>query len=190
MTDLKKFILASRSPRRKELLEKCGIIFECIPADIDETLDPSVSLRDAVEDLSFRKASAILCQHPDAVVIGSDTIVTLDGEVLGKPSDRNDACRMLEMLSGRKHEVITGFCMISSKRSFCTSSVAEVTFAQMSQQEIADYAASGECDDKAGAYAIQGIGGRFITHIDGDYYSIMGLPVHLVYEELKNASLY
>ena len=184
MTDLKKFILASRSPRRKELLEKCGIIFECIPADIDETLDPSVSLREAVENLSFRKASAILCQHPDAVVIGSDTIVTLDGEVLGKPSDRNDACRMLEMLSGRKHEVITGFCMISSKRSFCTSSVAEVTFAQMSQQEIADYAASGECDDKAGAYAIQGYFAKHIDHIEGSYENVIGFPGARIEKEI------
>ena len=122
-----------------------------------------------------------------AFIIAKELLAKTDGNIVFSPVG---LCRMLEMLSGRKHEVITGFCMISSKRSFCTSSVAEVTFAQMSQQEIADYAASGECDDKAGAYAIQGIGGRFITHIDGDYYSIMGLPVHLVYEELKNASLY
>ena len=190
MKELKKFILASRSPRRKELLSKCGIIFECIPADIDETLDASLSLQKAVEDLSFRKASAILDVYPDATVIGSDTIVTLDGEILGKPKDRNDAIRMLAELSGKQHEVITGLCILSNHRCYRNSSVARVTFAQLSQKEIEEYAASGECDDKAGAYAIQGLGGKFITHIDGDYYSIMGLPLNMVYEELKNASLY
>ena len=91
MKEFKRFILASRSPRRKELLEKCGITFDCIPADIDETLYTSLSLTEAVEDLSFRKASAILAENEDAIVIGSDTIVTIDGEVLGKPADRKDA---------------------------------------------------------------------------------------------------
>lgn len=190
MKEFKRFILASRSPRRKELLEKCGITFDCIPADIDETLDTSLSLTEAVEDLSFRKASAILAENEDAIVIGSDTIVTIDGEVLGKPADRKDACRMLGMLSGRSHEVITGLCILSRKRCYRNSSVAKVAFAEMDEIEIVEYTASGECDDKAGAYAIQGLGGKYITHIDGDYYSIMGLPLNMVYEELKNASLY
>lgn len=190
MNGNKKVILASRSPRRKELLEKCGIEFSCMPADIDETLNQTLPLHQAVEDLSYRKAAAILKDHMDAIVIGSDTIVTLDGVVLGKPKDRHDACRMLQKLSGKEHQVITGLCMISRDRCFRTSSIAKVTFAGLDQEEIEAYVNSGECDDKAGAYAIQGIGGKFITHIDGDYYAIMGLPLNTVYEELKNISLY
>lgn len=186
----KKFILASRSPRRKELLEKCGITFECEPADIDETLDETLSLQEAVKDLSFRKADAILKEHPESIIIGSDTIVTLDGKVLGKPVDREDAKNMLRKLSGRTHQVITGLCILSSSRRYCNASVSDVTFMNMSEEEIDAYVQSGECDDKAGAYGIQGLGGKYITHISGDYYAIMGLPLNMVYEELKNTSLY
>lgn len=187
---MKKLILASQSPRRRELLEKCGIPFICEPADIDETITEGNDLSDEIRRLSRRKAEAVLALHPDAVIIGSDTIVAVDGKVLGKPQDRNEAREMLQMLSGNTHQVITGLCVISSSRCFQDVSVSHVTFAPLSSDEIDAYVSSGECDDKAGAYAIQGGAGRFITNIDGDYYAIMGLPLNSVYEELKNISLY
>ena len=187
---MKKLILASQSPRRRELLEKCGIPFTCEPADIDESLNEENDLAEEVKGLSLRKAKAVLKKHPDAIVIGSDTIVTADGKVLGKPADREDACRMLAMLSGRSHEVITGLCIMSTKRIYQDVSVSHVTFAPLSEEEILNYVSSGECDDKAGAYAIQGGAGKFITRIDGDYYAIMGLPLNSVYKELKNISDY
>ena len=190
MKGMRKIILASKSPRRKELLEKCGIAFACMPMDTDESLEEGNTLEEKIRLLSERKAEARLAVNPDAVVIGSDTIVTLDGEILGKPADHEDAKRMLRELSGRTHQVITGVCIVSSKRKYSDVSVSDVTFAPLSEEEIDGYVSSGECDDKAGAYAIQGIGGRFITHISGDYYAIMGLPLNLVYEELKNLDLY
>ena len=187
---MKKIILASKSPRRKELLEKCGIEFECIPMDIDESLNEGNTLEEKIMILSEKKASACLNAYPDAVVIGSDTIVTVDDQILGKPKNREEAKEMLRELSGRTHRVITGVCIISSARRYIDVSVSEVTFAPLGEEEINAYVESGECDDKAGAYAIQGLGGKFITHIAGDYYAIMGLPLNLVYEELKNLSLY
>lgn len=182
--------MASKSPRRKELLEKCGIPFECMPMDIDESLEQGETLEEKIRILSEKKAMACLEEHPDSVVIGSDTIVTVDEKILGKPADRQEAYAMLRELSGRTHRVITGVCIVSAKRKYSDVSVSEVTFADLSDEEIHAYTASGECDDKAGAYAIQGLGGKFITHISGDYYSIMGLPLNLVYEELKNLPLY
>ncbi len=190
MNGMKKIILASKSPRRKELLEKCGIAFACMPMDIDESLNEGETLEDKIRLLSRRKAQACLDTHPEAVVIGSDTIVTLDEKILGKPKNREDAKRMLRELSGRTHRVITGLAVISSRRCYTDVSVSEVTFAPLSEKEIEDYAASGECDDKAGAYAVQGLGGKFITRISGDYYAIMGLPLHLVYEQIKQLDSY
>lgn len=187
---MKKLILASQSPRRRELLEKCGIPFTCEPADIDETIDDSRDLSEEIKRLSLAKAAVILKKHPDAVVVGSDTIVAVDGKVLGKPKDRMEARKMLKMLSGHTHQVITGLSVLSSSRQFQDVSISHVTFAPLSDDEIGAYVSSGECDDKAGAYAIQGGAGKFITNIDGDYYAIMGLPLNSVYEELKNISDY
>lgn len=187
---MKQIVLASKSPRRKELLEKCGISFTADPADIDETLVRSLSFEEAIKELSFRKAEAVLKRNDDAIVIGSDTIVTIDGEILGKPEDRSDAKRMLSLLQGRTHRVITGICILSKNRCYQDVSVSEVTFAEMDENEIETYVKTGECDDKAGSYGIQGFGGRYVTEIRGDYYAIMGLPLNKVYEELKNISLY
>lgn len=187
---MKQLILASQSPRRKEILEKCNIPFQCIPADIDETLQKDVSLYKAVKELSFSKANAILKQYPDAIVIGSDTIVALNGIPLGKPKTKEKAYAMLKRLQGNTHEVITGLAFVSNKKTFKDVSVSKVTFANMTDEEIYAYIDTGECYDKAGAYGIQGYGGRYITHIEGDFYSIMGLPLHLVYKELKNIRLY
>ncbi|MBR2067991.1 MAG: septum formation protein Maf [Solobacterium sp.] len=187
---MKRLILASQSPRRKELLEKCGYSFICIPADVDEIIDESKPLEKEIERLALKKAETILTMYPDAIVIGSDTIVVLDNKILGKPKNHVEARRMLNSLSNKKHSVITGLCIISNQKKYITSTTSHVSFAKMSEEEIDAYIATGECDDKAGAYAIQGYGARYIQGIEGDYYSIMGLPLHLVYEELKNMYAY
>lgn len=187
---MKRLILASQSPRRKELLEKCGVPFVTEPADIDETLETEGPLEEQIKMLSRRKAAAVLSLHPDAVVLGSDTIVAVNGMILGKPADEEEAASMLRQLAGRTHQVITGVCLISSRREYLGVSVSDVTFAPMTEEEISDYISTGECMDKAGAYGIQGYGGRYITHIRGDFYAIMGLPLNLVYEEIKNLNEY
>jgi septum formation protein len=183
-------VLASQSPRRKELLEKCGVSSICDPADIDETMDLGRPLTEEIQNLAYRKAAEVLKRHPDDLIIGSDTIVVLNRKVLGKPQNMADAEKMLGELQGRTHEVMTGLCFLSEKRKYTDVSVSKVTFAPMSKEEIHAYASTGECLDKAGAYGIQGFGGRYISGIEGDYYTIMGLPLNLVYEELKNQNLY
>ena len=185
----KQLILASQSPRRKELLQRCHIPFITEVADIDETLDPALSLQEAMEDLAERKAGKIFEQHPDAVVIGADTIVVLDQKILGKPHDEQDAFRMLSELSGHTHQVMTGVCVMSSQKTvrFCDSS--DVTFYPLSEKEILDYIHTGEPMDKAGAYGIQGEGSVLIRNIHGDFYSIMGFPVARVYRTLKQFDL-
>lgn len=187
---MKDLILASKSPRRKELLERVSRNFACIPADIDETIDTENDLKEEIMNLARRKAEAVLKDHEDAIVIGSDTIVVLNGKVMGKPHREEEAVSMLESLSGNTHQVITGLAILSSQREYRNVSVSDVTFASLSKEEILAYVSSGEPMDKAGAYGIQGMGGRFITRIDGDHYAIMGLPLNLVYEELKNADRY
>lgn len=182
---MKKIILASQSPRRKELLAICGYDFECIPSDIDESINEENDIKDEIQQVAKRKAEAIFNDHKDAIVIGSDTVVVLNGEILGKPKDREDAKRMLRELSNNKHEVITGLCIVSDKETYIDYTISDVIFGELSEEEIEEYVSSGECDDKAGAYAIQGEGAKFIKHIDGDYYSIMGFPLNKVYSYLR-----
>ena len=179
-----RLILASGSPRRKELLDTLAIPYEVISADIDETIDEDGSLRDEIEALSFKKALAVFEDHRDVCVIGADTIVTIDGKRLGKPKDENEAFMMLKELSGRTHDVITAVSIISPKMSETFSSVSMVTFYEMSDDEIKDYITTKEPLDKAGSYAIQGIGSRYIKGIIGDYYAIMGLPIAEVYHRI------
>ena len=176
-------ILASKSPRRQELLKLITPDFEIKTADVDESLPPDIAPEDAVLYLSAIKARALASEGN--TVIGADTIVALDGEILGKPRDREDARRMLKTLSGREHSVFTGVTLIKDgkERSFFVQS--KVKFYELSDAEIADYAASGECDDKAGAYGIQGKGSLLVEKIDGDYFNIVGLPVAKLYRELK-----
>jgi len=187
---VKQIILASQSPRRKELLEKCGYAFLTEPADIDETINEDHDLCEEIQRLSRRKAEHVLKKHPGSIVIGSDTIVVVDNKILGKPKDHEEAKSMLKQLSNRAHQVITGICIMSNQRVYTDAVSSDVHFSNLSDKEILDYIATGECDDKAGAYAIQGYGAKFINRIEGDYYSIMGFPLHLVYEELKNIDLY
>ena len=187
---MKEVILASKSPRRKELLLKCLPEFLCQPAEIDETINADNDLAEEVKKLSERKAMHILEKHPDAVVIGSDTIVVLNGKVLGKPVDEEEARIMLRGLQGTTHQVITGLCIVSAKKEYVDVTVSDVTFAPMTDDEIQAYLNTGEYKDKAGAYGIQGFGGKYITGISGDFYSIMGLPLNLVYEQTKNLKEY
>ncbi len=169
-------ILASRSPRRKELLGKLNIPFSVRVADIDETMDPRLSPREAVAQVSARKAEAVPCA-PDELVIAADTIVVCDGSILGKPADAVQAKRMLSLLSGRTHEVMTGMTLLLGDRRLCHTEVTQVHFRQLSQKDMDDYIATGEPMDKAGAYGIQGGAAVFVDHICGDYFNVVGLPV-------------
>lgn len=178
-------ILASSSPRRKELLSTLNIPFEIITADIDETIVDGKPLIDEIERLSFQKALAVFKDHKDHVVIGSDTIVTLNGKHLGKPKDETEAYEMLKSLQGKMHEVITAVTILSQKNSETFSVVSKVEFYPMSDAEIHSYIATKEPLDKAGAYAIQGLGAKHIKGIIGDYYAIMGLPIGELYHRIQ-----
>jgi septum formation protein len=170
-------ILASQSPRRRELLSLIGIPHEVRPADIDETYLAGENPRDHAERLARGKAAVIADDTPDAVVIGSDTIVVVDGDVLGKPADEADARRMLARLSGRSHVVMTAVAV--SWKGTTLSGVVEVgvTFHQLGADDIAAYVATREPMDKAGAYGIQGFGATIVERVDGDYFAVMGLPL-------------
>ncbi len=178
-----KLILASASPRRKEILRGVGLNFEVMPVDADETLPVGIEAGDAVTMLARRKAKALLAAHPElseSVVLAADTLVECFGEILGKPEDKEDARRMLTMLCGCGSAVHTGVC-IAYKGKFATSlETAYVTFDDMSEEEIEEYISSDEPYDKAGGYAIQGKAALWITGITGDWYSVVGLPIHAV----------
>ena len=185
-------VLASASPRRQELLRNAGIAFTVQPADIPEMpLDgeaPSVF----AERLAREKALAVLQRRPNDLVLGADTIVIVDQQILGKPRDSEDALRMLKMLSGRSHEVTTGVCLAGSARGGFVdvrSETTTVTMTELSEEEIRSYVAMGEPMDKAGAYAIQGRASRWISRIEGDYFNVVGLPVSLVFRMLREQGL-
>jgi septum formation protein len=178
-------ILASSSPRRRELLAAAGIPFEVVAVDVDESTLKLEPPGDHVRRLAQEKARAALVQRPDAVVLGADTIVLVGGEMIGKPKDDTDATRMLRLLSGREHEVLTGLAIVSPRRTVVEVARTRVWFNPLSEGEIASYVASGEPRDKAGGYAIQGMASRFIDRIQGNYSNVVGLPVALVYRLLK-----
>jgi septum formation protein len=182
-------VLASASPRRQELLRCAGITFDVQPADIPEDLVPGEAARECAERLAREKALAIACQRPRDCVLGADTVVVVDGQLLGKPSDAADAARMLRMLSGRAHRVITGVCLVVQGQPSVASETTVVTMSEITDQEILDYISSGEPMDKAGAYAIQGIASRWIPRIEGDYSNVVGLPVALVFRMLRECGV-
>ncbi len=175
-----KVVLASASPRRQEILRQVGMSFEVDPSDAPETIAGDWSVGEIAERLAEIKARDVARRHAGAdVVIGADTLVVLDGDPLGKPVDAKDARWMLSRLSGRTHEVYTGIAVLDPKgsRSVTASVCSRVRFRQLDAGEIARYVASGEPMDKAGAYAIQGLGSIFVEEIAGDYFNIVGLPI-------------
>ncbi len=180
-------VLASASPRRQELLRSAGIPFDVQPAHIPEDPLPGEGAKACAERLAREKAFAVARQLPHDPVLGADTVVVVDGQILGKPADTTDAARMLRMLSGCEHQVITGVCLVVSGRCAVASETTVVTMSVITDHEIDDYVATGEPMDKAGAYAIQGIASRWIPRIAGDYSNVVGLPVALVWRMLKDA---
>lgn len=182
---MNRVILASKSPRRRELMELLHIPFEVIVSDIDEQIDTQNDLVKEIEKLSYQKANAVYKLHEDALVIGSDTIVKIGNDILGKPKSTEEAAKMLRELSDNTHEVVTGVTILCNGKAETFSSVAKVTFYPLSEEEIQDYIATNEPMDKAGAYAIQGDAAKFIRSIEGDYYTIVGLPVAELYHRLK-----
>jgi septum formation protein len=178
-------ILASASPRRHELLLAAGIDHVVRPASIPEIRDPAESPVDFVRRIAEAKARAAN-RAPDDIVLGADTIVCVDGEVFGKPASDQDSIRMLRRLSGRDHWVHTGICLLSGPRPVVDLASTKVSFTELTEGEIQEYTRSGEPQDKAGAYAIQGRASKFVRSIDGCYHNVVGLPVSLVYQHLKS----
>jgi len=172
-----RLVLASASPRRRELLAQAGFVFEVLAADIDETQRVGETPVEYVRRLALEKAQAVAALVGDAVVIGADTTVVLDGEVLGKPVDVADAGRMLRRLSGRTHQVHTGIAVGRGEVWRPHVETTDVTFRAIKEEELAVYLASGDALDKAGAYGIQGYAARWIPRIEGDYFNVVGLPV-------------
>jgi septum formation protein len=177
-------VLASKSPRRQQILRDAGIPFVVRSADIPEERRPNESPVDYVRRLAEEKACAVTIAASE-VVLGADTIVLVDGEVLEKPRDVRDAMRMLGLLSGREHEVITGICLRSETRKIVDIASTRVHFVPLTREEIEAYAASGEPMDKAGGYAIQGLAAKFVDRVEGSYSNVVGLPVALVFGRLK-----
>lgn len=187
----KKIILASGSPRRKEILENIGIEFTVVKSVADESsINPEgIPVSVYVQELALLKATEVKSRvsAKNAIVIGADTVVSVDGKILGKPANDEEAYNMLKSLSGKKHQVYTGYCGISTDdgSAVCESVCTDVTFAELSDEEIYDYIHTGECNDKAGAYGIQGKGVMLVEKIEGDYFNVVGLPVRSLVNMLK-----
>jgi len=180
-----RLVLASASPRRSELLAAAGVEFDVSPVDVDEARRPAEPPRTFVERLAREKAAAGVRVHPDRAVLAADTAVVVDGEVLGKPTDEEDAARMLRRLSGRAHEVLTGVAVAWQGRVASEVASTRVWMAPLSAETIGWYVASGEPADKAGGYAIQGLASRFVTRLEGSYSNVVGLPVAVVLHLLE-----
>ena len=182
-------ILASASPRRRELLAQAGYHFTVRTADIPEVRLPGEDAIRFTTRLAREKAETVAAtlspEQADACVLGADTVVVIDGEVMGKPRDAADAARMLRLLSGRTHQVVTGVCVVRGRQQQFAAEVTHVCFAALSDQEIAEYIATGEPMDKAGAYAIQGRAARWIPRIQGCYFNVVGLPLALTSSMLE-----
>jgi septum formation protein len=187
-----RLILASNSPRRRELLQNAGFQFDVRPSGIEETWLPGESPEEFARRLARDKALDVASQsEPGCLVLGADTVVAINGEILEKPVDAADAISMLRTLSGRTHRVITGVCFVRTPESVLawTHETTSVTFRNLTDDEIASYVESGEPFDKAGGYAIQGLASRFIPRIEGCYFNVVGLPIPLVYEIVKSIGL-
>jgi len=179
-------ILASASPRRKELLKRIFKDFSIVPADIDETIPEDIGPEFAPVFLSAEKAEAIAADHPDDLIIAADTIVFADGKILGKPRNSQEAKDMLRLLSGNTHKVITGCCVRKGKNICSFAEESLVRFFDLSDEEIEHYVSSGSADGKAGAYGIQDGGALFVERIEGDFYNIVGLPIGRLNREIQS----
>ena len=187
-----RLILASNSPRRRELLRNAGFKFDVRPSGIEENRLPGESPEDFARRLARDKARDVARQSaPGSLVLGADTVVAINGEILEKPVDAADAARMLRMLSGQTHRVITGVCLVRVPEAVLawTHETTLVTFRNLTEEEIGSYIESGEPFDKAGGYAIQGLASRFVPRIEGCYFNVVGLPIPLVYEILRSIGL-
>jgi len=172
-----RLVLASGSPRRRELLSQLGRPFDVVVPEVDEESRVDESPGDLVRRLALAKAEAVALSRPEAVVVGADTIVVLDGQIMGKPIDTADASRMLRLLSGRTHDVLTAVAVVPGE---CVTERTAVTFRDLTGAEIDRYVATGEPLDKAGAYGIQGLGGDLVSFIEGSWDNVVGLPMDLV----------
>lgn len=186
--ELPPLVLASASPRRAEILRAVGWPFEAQAADVDETRAPGEEAVAYVERLAREKAGAVAGSRLFGLVLGADTVVVVEGKILGKPRDAREAREMLKLLRAREHEVLTGVALVraESKRAVVAHARTRVRFAAMSDEEIGWYVATGEAEDKAGAYAVQGRASLFIESIEGEYWNVVGLPVRLVYQLAKS----
>jgi len=191
MIELPKIVLASASPRRAEILRTVAWPFETLPVDIDETRRAAETAVDYVQRLAREKAEAAASSRPEATVVAADTTVAIDEHILEKPADDADAEAMLRLLNNRWHTVLTGVGLINpqTSKTIVACEETQVKFAPMSDDEIRWYVSTGEPMDKAGAYAIQGLGSRFIEEIRGDYFNVVGLPVRLLYELMISAEV-
>ncbi len=189
-----RIILASKSPRRKELLGVFVKNFEVLVSEADEKVESNLSAKENVKNIAMSKAEAVFNKvksesDEDLIIIGADTIVVVDGEILGKPKDKDDAIRMLNLISGREHEVMTGFCVIIRKdgnvTKFSDTEVSYIYVEKLSDDEIERWLNTGNAWDKTGAYAIQQEFGVHIEKIEGDYFSVVGLPINKIYDKIK-----
>ncbi len=178
-------VLASASPRRKDILTTAGVEFKTAVSQAEERLDPALPPGEAAAQAARVKAGDVAKTYPDDCVVGADTIVVLDGEILGKPKDKADAVAMLKKLSGREHTVYTGVCIIKDGAESCFSEATNVEFYPLTETEIEEYVETGEPMDKAGAYGIQGIGCALVRGITGDYFNVMGFPIARVLRAIR-----
>jgi septum formation protein len=188
-SDGTRLLLASASPRRAELLRAAGFAFDIQPANADETVHPGETAAGYVRRVAEAKASTVLPRAGDRLVLAADTTVVVDGSIFGKPVDGADAVRMLRALGNRRHSVLTAVTLAARARVITRVETTEVEFAPLSEREIEWYVASGEPMDRAGAYAVQGLASRFVTRVEGSYSNVVGLPVALVYDMLKEFSI-
>ena len=186
----KKIILASGSPRRKQLLSVMNVDFEAVPPDADESFDAEISADEAAKHVASKKADEVAHRYPDCAVIAADTIVVVDDKILGKPSGEDEAFYMLKTLSGRWHEVITGVCIEHMAKRTIFSCKTAVHFTPLGDDFIKWYISTKEPMDKAGAYGIQGYGAMLVDRIDGDFYNVMGFPISMIMDELRKLGIY
>lgn len=182
---MKKIILASASPRRKELLKLLDIDFDIIVSNCEEVFDDELSVYENLKNIAYLKAYDVFKDNNDKLVIGADTVVYSDDRVLLKPKDKDDAREMIKFLSGKTHCVISGISVITKEKSISTAVETKVTFKELDDKEIEEYINTNEPYDKAGGYAVQGIAGKFISKIEGDYFNVVGLSISTLYDMLK-----